>query len=158
MRGRRRRLHSRTNSKQKGELLLNYTENYQLNQWEQTDRVLMDDFNSDNQKIEAALGTMKEVIPQIVTGSYSGNGSSSRSISLGFRPKAVFLCAQNGYVGFSTGSFFSYGGLVLDGKLLQNNGYTIAEITNSGFKVFYNEDRGTCTNKSGETYHYIAFQ
>ena len=34
---------------------MNYTENYQLNQWEQTDRVLMDDFNADNAKLDAAL-------------------------------------------------------------------------------------------------------
>ena len=31
------------------------TTNYQLNQWEKTDRVMMDDFNTDNEKIEAAL-------------------------------------------------------------------------------------------------------
>lgn len=31
------------------------TERYQLNQWEQTDRILMEDFNNDNAKIEAAL-------------------------------------------------------------------------------------------------------
>jgi len=31
------------------------TINYQLNQWEMTDRIQMADFNSDNQKIEAAL-------------------------------------------------------------------------------------------------------
>ncbi|WP_298019509.1 hypothetical protein [uncultured Dysosmobacter sp.] len=31
------------------------TEHYQLNQWEREDRIQMADFNSDNQKIEAAL-------------------------------------------------------------------------------------------------------
>ena len=31
------------------------TTNYQLNQWDATDRVLRTDFNSDNQKIDAAL-------------------------------------------------------------------------------------------------------
>ena len=31
------------------------TTNYQLNQWERTDRIMMDDFNADNQKLEAAL-------------------------------------------------------------------------------------------------------
>ena len=40
---------------QKGESSLNYTEHYQLNQWEPTDRVLREDFNEDNRKIEAAL-------------------------------------------------------------------------------------------------------
>ena len=31
------------------------TTNYQLNQWEKTDRIMMEDFNADNEKIEAAL-------------------------------------------------------------------------------------------------------
>ena len=34
---------------------MNYTQNYQLNQWEATDRVLRTDFNNDNAKIDAAL-------------------------------------------------------------------------------------------------------
>ena len=33
----------------------NYTSNYRLNQWERSDKVLMDDFNADNAKIDAAL-------------------------------------------------------------------------------------------------------
>ena len=37
---------------------MNYTENYQLNQWEQTDRVLMEDFNADNQRLDSALSTV----------------------------------------------------------------------------------------------------
>lgn len=35
------------------------TKNFELNQWESTDRILMDDFNNDNDKIDAALGTLK---------------------------------------------------------------------------------------------------
>ena len=31
------------------------TTNYQLNQWAKPDRVMMDDFNADNAKIDAAL-------------------------------------------------------------------------------------------------------
>lgn len=31
------------------------TTNYQLNQWEKTDRIMMDDFNADNAKLETAL-------------------------------------------------------------------------------------------------------
>ena len=31
------------------------TSNYQLNQWEKTDRMLMEDFNGDNAKVDAAL-------------------------------------------------------------------------------------------------------
>ena len=32
------------------------TTNYQLNQWAKSDRIMMDDFNADNAKIDAALG------------------------------------------------------------------------------------------------------
>ena len=34
------------------------TQNYQLNQWEKTDRIKMEDFNEDNRKIDAALGAL----------------------------------------------------------------------------------------------------
>ena len=34
---------------------MNHTTNYQLSQWETTDRILMSDFNADNAKIDAAL-------------------------------------------------------------------------------------------------------
>ena len=37
---------------------MDYTQNYQLNQWEASDRVLREDFNSDNAKIDAALGAL----------------------------------------------------------------------------------------------------
>ena len=35
------------------------TSNYQLNQWEKTDRILMEDFNEDNRKIDEALAEEK---------------------------------------------------------------------------------------------------
>ncbi|BAL01555.1 hypothetical protein OBV_43560 [Oscillibacter valericigenes Sjm18-20] len=37
------------------EFILKKTTDYELNQWEKTDRILMDDFNADNAKIEQAL-------------------------------------------------------------------------------------------------------
>ena len=48
---------------------MNYTENYQLNQWAKSDRVLMEDFNSDNQKIDAALANipMQKLLEHTVT-------------------------------------------------------------------------------------------
>ena len=33
----------------------NFTKHYSLSQWERSDKVLMDDFNADNAKIDAAL-------------------------------------------------------------------------------------------------------
>ena len=34
---------------------MKYTEHYQLNQWDAADRVLREDFNRDNAKVDAAL-------------------------------------------------------------------------------------------------------
>ena len=34
---------------------MEHTENYQLSQWAKQDRIMMEDFNADNQKIDAAL-------------------------------------------------------------------------------------------------------
>ena len=39
------------------------TNNYNLNQWKPSDRILMTDFNGDNVKIDAALNKMSESIP-----------------------------------------------------------------------------------------------
>ena len=33
---------------------------YQLNQWELTDRIRMEDFNSDNTKVDAALAALRD--------------------------------------------------------------------------------------------------
>ena len=41
---------------------LNQTTNYQLSQWESTDRILMSDFNSDNAKLDAALKAHSDAI------------------------------------------------------------------------------------------------
>ena len=39
----------------------NHTPNYQLSQWERDDRILMEDFNADNAKIDAAIKAEAEV-------------------------------------------------------------------------------------------------
>ena len=41
---------------------MNQTSNYQLSQWESTDRILMSDFNSDNAKLDAALKAQSDAI------------------------------------------------------------------------------------------------
>ena len=38
----------------------NRTDNYALSQWERSDRILMEDFNADNAKIDAALHNLEE--------------------------------------------------------------------------------------------------
>ena len=92
---------------------MNRTNNYNLCQWEETDRVQRTDFNEDNAKIDAAvkavdrrvdgleaskadktaLAAVEGKISRIVTGTYAGTGGSSgvRRISLPGRPKLVLI-------------------------------------------------------------------
>lgn len=41
------------------------TENYGLNQWELADRIRMEDFNGDNEKVDAALAGLREEIAAV---------------------------------------------------------------------------------------------
>ena len=52
---------------------------------------MMDDFNADNAKIDAALKANAAAIPQIITGSYVGDGTEDRVIDLGVTPKLVIV-------------------------------------------------------------------
>ena len=73
----------------------NKTENYNLNQWVGTDPVLMEDFNADNAKIDAALTAIKGGQLKMATGSYLGGGehgsANPNSLSFDFVPYAVII-------------------------------------------------------------------
>ena len=66
---------------------MNQTTNYQLSQWESTDRILMSDFNSDNSKIDAALA--KTCQPYLVD--YHGDGADSRTVTFPGKPLFVVV-------------------------------------------------------------------
>lgn len=67
------------------------TSNYGLNQWELSDSVVMDDFNEDNQKIDAALAAG----PKVQTGTYTGTGEYGAEhpnvLTFDFQPKLVLI-------------------------------------------------------------------
>ena len=44
---------------------MNQTANYQLSQWDPTDRILMEDFNSDNSKIDAVLKAQADMLEDL---------------------------------------------------------------------------------------------
>ena len=70
---------------------MNKTPNYQLSQWSRDDRVLMEDFNADNAKIDGALGdhegrvaALEAAAPhfgncQIWTATYQGDGTGGKN-------------------------------------------------------------------------------
>ena len=133
------------------------TTNYQLNQWAKSDRIMMDDFNADNQKLDAALAGKTE----LVTGSYIGDGTATRVIHLGFTPKAVLVMRSGIDLGSSGGGSSSqkYGGLALGNrKAGDSTGYSV-EITASGFRVFEDPtNKYVRTNMHNVEYVYLAFQ
>ena len=95
----------------------NQTPNYALNQWERDDRILMDDFNADNAKIDAVLGAHAgtltahtealtklgncriEVFDYVGTGTFGQNNPTV----LNFSARPVFfliVCGSAIYYGF----------------------------------------------------------
>lgn len=135
----------------------NQTTNYDLNQWLSTDQVLRTDFNADNAKIDAALAALS----QLVTGTYEGDGTAERFISLGFTPKALLVFRQEGYP--ATGSNSLYGGMAFLGTpaqvLTSPNTYTsILSITEGGFQVYYSSYHDIRSNQADTVYHYMAWK
>ena len=95
---------------------MQHTQNYQLSRWEKDDRIMMEDFNADNEKIDAALAAKADAEDvtalgesvnaalgsgghncRIICGSYTGTGTygaaSPTSLTTGFAP--VLVIVQN---------------------------------------------------------------
>ena len=127
---------------------MNHTTNYQLPKWEKTDRIQMKDFNDMTATLDAALKSVADGIPQIITGQYKGNAAYPRVIDLGFTPKAVLII--NCY-GRSENGMNTYGGLIVPGHVLGLPQYPVAEITEGGFRLLRDY-----INVNDSLYTYIA--
>ena len=145
----------------------NYTQNYSLCQWEPADKVLREDFNADNAKLDTALSRIEttanaakrvadstagaaftpERLP-FVAGRFTGDGQASRLIELGFYPTAVLLFTGNGLTFVSPNC---YGGLATRGM---STG--AVAVSNTGFTVYVRD--GGRGNDKNYSYNYIAFR
>ena len=88
---------------------MNYTQNYQLPQWVETDRILMDDFNDMTSALEEALSGIREDVDTNTAGlgnllngrvymtAYTGTGTSGASnpvtLTLPGKPLMMFVTA-----------------------------------------------------------------
>ena len=157
---------------------MNRTTNYNLCQFEETDRVRRTDFNEDNAKIDAAvkavdrrvdgleaskadktaLAAVEAKISRIVTGTYAGTGGSSgvRRISLPGRPKLVLIRTD-----YPSTSHHDEAIAITDICLCRCDTYSSLSVDpptsgyaleNNGFTVPANCDQ----NYSGSTQHYMA--
>ena len=157
---------------------MNRTNNYNLCQFEETDRVRRTDFNEDNAKIDAAvkavdrrvdgleaskadktaLAAVEGKISRIVTGTYAGTGGSSgvRRISLPGRPKLVLIRTD-----YPNTSHHIEAIAITDICLCRCDTYSSLSVDpptsgyaleNNGFTVPANCDQ----NYSGSTNYYLA--
>ena len=146
-----------------------YTTNYQLCQWEATDKVLRTDFNQDNQKIDAALAgkaesedlaTLAAATPKVAAGSYTGDGSTTRLFELGFTPKAVLVLTNGGQTYYRDSANHYYGGLAATGApVVGQQNYSVVEVVEVGFQVSCRVQAYSLfiqSNVSGMKYHYFA--
>ena len=134
---------------------MNYTTNYHLPQWVESDRIMMEDFNEAMETIDTGLTQTKTTAEgayspgnkPYVVGSYRGTGdvNSPTTITLGFRPSLVIVSNTT-----NTGTF---------GRSIISNGtqdtYALA-FHDAGFTV-YHHDSSPDLNEV-KPYVYIAFR
>ena len=127
---------------------MNQTPNYQLNLWEGEDRILREDFNADNAKIEAALTETMALAQEapFAIGVLDYDGSKNVTVNLGKQPKMVIVGNRLGLTNIITtnGSSSScahavampgYPGYL--STLSSNAGTTeILKVTSTGFTLY----------------------
>lgn len=109
----------------------------------------------------STLNTALGKRPELITGTYTGDNTQNRVISLGFSPKAVLALPSDGRI---TATYSYLGGLALPGKPVSAKDCEMFALTANGFRVShtsishssYNEY--ISANQTGTVYHYLAFK
>ena len=144
---------------------MNQTQNYQLSQWESTDRILMSDFNSDNSKIDAALSTLAQTVTGHTTAlaqkgnckleyqTYTGNGASARAFTFSGKPRLICIVGSDNYFllaaqGISRSVCYGGGSDEASSAVWSGNGVTLSNSNN--------RDHFICNNQNS-TYGIVAF-
>ena len=160
---------------------MNYTTNYHLPQWAETDRIMMEDFNQMCSDIDEGIKTAQDTADTAeskadaaqssanavadaytpgnqpyVVGSYTGTGADM-TITLGFRPKFVIISGMGTDVMLNqSDEWTTYFGLC-DGTVLSNR----LAFTDTGFLVRARHaayDYFPDFTDTGRVYGYIAFR
>ena len=130
---------------------MNETVNLHLPQWEATDRIHHDDFNDAFAAIDTAVAASGNC--HIYTGSYEGDGTSGRTIDLGFTPKLLIVFGYYGESNKVAILFLTQNGQrhVATGTTTIETGYT----TLNGSRLTFSA--GIYGNVRDTTNYYIAF-
>ena len=109
--------------------------------------------NNNAAQLAADIEALETGKAKIVTGTYTGDNSASRDITLGFQPKVVLLEMASGK---RTDLGDVYGGLAFPDSPLYNGAKgTGMVLTETGFRVF-STSTGVYTNQSKQTFLYLA--
>lgn len=136
---------------------MEHTENYQLSQWAESDRILRTDFNSDNAKIEAALAEHDQLLEnlggcRIERGSYVGTGEAGEehpnSLTLSGTPIALLIYGP-GFPAILT----PRGGVTF---VSSSNQHLTTSVSRNTISWYHGITVGYQQNDSGKTYYYLA--
>ncbi|MBQ9680457.1 MAG: hypothetical protein IJV48_07245 [Ruminococcus sp.] len=149
-----------------------YTPNLHLNAWTDSDRPKRADFVSDNTIIDTQLGghiadsaihlnaeERAKLTEPFTFALYAGSGETTRTISLGFRPKFAIVFKRNvppvvysGGVNIVNAGYACYGHGSSTGLSVTGTGVTVSEAAaaTDGVRVSLNE--------SGSQYTIVAFK
>ena len=148
---------------------MNKTANFQLTQWEKTDRIQMEDFNSDNAKIDTALKSNADKAAALQTAlascgnckievkTYTGTGtygsSNPNTLTFSAAPLLVLLGGGQGLI------MGLLPGCTVAKTSFEEIGYTCSVDWNGSSVTWYTPD-GTGTaqfNVKNNIYYAIAF-
>ncbi|MCI9155848.1 MAG: hypothetical protein HFF44_02770 [Lawsonibacter sp.] len=148
----------------------NQTPNYQLSQWEKSDKVLMEDFNADNAKIDAAIkaeadarssqvavlnaGLSKKGNCQIWTTTYVGTGGygAATPVTVTFPSKPVLATIAGG--GRVLPLITGYGMYSVTGDVV----YGLGGYWDGNTVTFYaSSNAQQALNEKGQIYTVVAF-
>lgn len=146
-----------------------------LNRWQGDDKPKMNDFNTDNQIVDATMRQHVEDAARhltavekaylgsgpLTTGSYTGNGNTTRMVPLGFRPRFVIVFADTYPLTFwNEGQGDNNGYCAMATNICGTIGI---DLTADGFQVYHTNSgvssyTSSRMNQTGVTYTYAAFR
>ena len=148
-------------------IFLNQTTNYQLSQWESSDRILMEDFNDDNAKIDAALKSSADAVTaiqsqlagkgncQVYFTTYTGNGAydegGARTLTFPHKPLFVVVTETDD----SSCLTAAYGAPTVYTRAT-GAAWNEASWGEKSF-TWWSDNAGAQLNESGKVYNVIAF-
>ncbi|MGI6030951.1 MAG: hypothetical protein ACOX7F_05555 [Eubacteriales bacterium] len=132
------------------------TSHYNLKMPELNDFVDVTVLNENMETLDQAVHENR-----VVVGSYTGDGTASREIVLGFAPRAVYLCDHYGCVGDGLNHNNLCGGLALQDVPVFSGDTTVLSLTQNGFMVYGNTSKPSATPCSNSVnlspFRYVAW-